>query len=219
MLQNLKRLTVAVLLATSSAATIGAAQAQDCMMGEVRLFAGNYAPQNWALANGQLLPISQNTALFSILGTTYGGDGRATFALPDLRGRVAVSAGQGSGLSPYVLGEMGGSEANTLTVSQMPMHNHPATTTSSTTTTLKASGTTANSADPTDRVLANAGNTRVYVADSAPAIAMNAAAAQSSTTSTTTVGIVGGSLPVNNIQPFETLNYIVCMYGYYPPRN
>src|SRR6476620_8139642 len=93
---------------------------------ESRLFAGNFAPRGWAFCQGQLLSISQNTALFSILGTTYGGNGQTTFGLPDLRGRVPIHSGgsQGPGLSPYDLGEMGGTETNTLTINQMPAHNH-----------------------------------------------------------------------------------------------
>src|SRR5512140_216933 len=93
-------------------------------IGEIVMFAGNFAPRSWALCNGQLLPIAQNTALFSILGTTYGGDGRTTFALPDLRGRVPVHPGQGPGLSNYVLGEMAGTENTTLLINNMPAHNH-----------------------------------------------------------------------------------------------
>ena len=93
--------------------------AQEGMIGEIKLFAGNFAPSTWAICNGQLLPISQNQALFSILGTTYGGDGRNTFALPDLRGRVPVSPGQGPGLSNYVLGQQTGAESITLNVNQL----------------------------------------------------------------------------------------------------
>ncbi len=93
-------------------------------LGEIRMFAGNFAPDGWAMCNGQILPISQNTALFSLLGTFYGGNGTATFALPDLRGRVAIHLGQGPGLSPYNQGQIGGVENVTLLSSQMPVHNH-----------------------------------------------------------------------------------------------
>ena len=95
-------------------------------IGQITLFAGNFAPRGWAFCNGQLLSIAQNTALFSILGTTYGGNGQTTFALPDLRGRVPVHAGQGPGLSNYDLGQQGGAESVTLTTAQMPAHTHPA---------------------------------------------------------------------------------------------
>jgi microcystin-dependent protein len=97
----------------------------DPFVGEIRMFAGNFAPRGWAFCNGQLIPISQNTALFSLLGTTYGGDGRSTFALPDLRGRVPLHAGQGSGLSDYPLGSRGGSEQVVLTTAQLPAHSQP----------------------------------------------------------------------------------------------
>ena len=96
----------------------------DPFVGEIRLFPFSFAPKGWALCEGQVLSISQNTALFSLLGTTYGGDGRTTFALPDLRGRVAISSGQGSGLGMYPLGEFGGTETVSLAESQMPAHNH-----------------------------------------------------------------------------------------------
>src|SRR5271157_5430691 len=91
---------------------------------EIRIFCGNFAPTGWAFCNGQILPIAQNTALFSLLGTTYGGDGRTTFALPDLRGRVPISSGQGPGLASYALGQSGGAETATLGASQLPAHNH-----------------------------------------------------------------------------------------------
>src|SRR5437879_11862971 len=97
------------------------------LLGSIIMFAGNFAPRGWALCNGQILPIAQNTALFSILGTTYGGNGQTTFALPDLRGRVPVGSGQGPGLSNYDLGQQGGSESETLTVNQMPEHTHAIT--------------------------------------------------------------------------------------------
>ncbi|WP_340819596.1 tail fiber protein [Methanolobus sp. WCC4] len=99
-------------------------QSTDPLLGEITLFAGNFAPRGWAFCNGQLLPINQNQALFSILGTTYGGDGRTTFALPDLRGRAPVHAGNGPGLSPVVLGQKGGAETVALNVNQMPSHTH-----------------------------------------------------------------------------------------------
>src|ERR1700759_5675957 len=94
------------------------------ILGEIRMFAGNFAPRGYALCNGQLLSIAQNTALFSLLGTTYGGDGRTTFALPNLQSRVPIHMGQGPGLSPYVEGQQGGTEAVTLNITQMPIHNH-----------------------------------------------------------------------------------------------
>ncbi|NOT56941.1 MAG: phage tail protein, partial [Deltaproteobacteria bacterium] len=128
----------------------------DPFIGEIIMFGGNFAPRGWAFCNGQLLSIAQNTALFSILGTTYGGDGRTTFALPDLRGRVPVHAGnsQGPGLPPVQLGEMAGSPSVTLTVSQMPMHNH-----------LVVASQTATTTDPNGGVPGNdARGTPIYAA-------------------------------------------------------
>ena len=113
---QLKRLTMIAAALIASLAALGGAKAvaQECMIGEIKMFAGNFAPRSYALANGQLLPISQNTALFSILGTTYGGDGRTSFGLPDLRGRVSISAGNGPGLSNYKLGRKGGRQETIL---------------------------------------------------------------------------------------------------------
>ena len=114
--------------------------AYEPFIGEIMLFAGNFAPRNWALCNGQILSIAQNTALFSILGTTYGGNGQTTFALPDLRGRVPIHAGQGPGLTNRTLGENGGEEAHVLTSAEMPMHTHGAVVTSSNGTSASPAG-------------------------------------------------------------------------------
>lgn len=221
MQRYLKRILTAALAAFASMAALGAAQAQaqECMIGEIRMFGGNFAPRSWALANGQLLPIAQNQALFSILGTTYGGDGRNTFALPDLRGRAAISAGQGPGLSTYRLGQAGGVETTTMTVPQMPAHTHGATTQSTTTSSLKASANTADSADPDGRVLADGGNDRIYLSDGSPGVDMNAAAIESTTNSTTQVASTGGSQSMTNVQPYQAVNYIICLQGIFPSRS
>ncbi len=118
--------TFAAVTAFTMFGMISSAAAQECMIGEVKMFAGNFAPRSWALADGQLLPISQNTALFSILGTTYGGDGRTTFGLPDLRGRTPVGVGYGPGLTDRRLGSKFGSETNAQTVEQKVNHIHTA---------------------------------------------------------------------------------------------
>ena len=162
-------------------------------IGQIVLFAGNFAPRGWALCNGQLLPISQNTALFSILGTTYGGNGQTTFALPDLRGRVAVSSGQGPGLTPRSLGEMAGSETVTLTASQMPAHTHAVNATNN--------GQTTNR--PQSAVPAKGGT----YSTASPDTTMNA------------VGNAGGSQPHDNLPPYTTLNYIIALEGIFPSRN
>jgi len=170
--------------------------AQDPYLGELRLVPYNFAPQGWALCNGQLLSIAQNTALFSLLGTTYGGNGTTNFALPDLRGRVPISSGQGPGLSNYTLGETGGAETHTLTVAQMPIHTHSV-----------SAATSVGSTDRPNNAL----------------LARNAAGVPqfgiSSTTQLAGVQSSGSSQPHNNLQPFVTLNWIIALQGIYPPRS
>lgn len=162
-------------------------------IGTILLFAGNFAPRGWAFCNGQIMSISQNSALFSILGTTYGGDGHTTFALPDLRGRTAIGMGAGPGLTPRTEGEQGGSETVTMTVNNMPAHNH----------------TIASLNAPGDQSLPS-GN---YLAG---------ATAYSSRTDSTlnaqAVSVAGGSQPVSIMPPFLGLNYIIALEGIYPSR-
>ena len=165
-------------------------------VGEIMLFAGNYAPRGWAVCDGQLLAISQNDALFSLLGTTYGGDGRTTFALPDLRGRAPVHQGNGPGLSGRTLGSKGGEEHVTLTVNQMPSHAHP----------VMGSSANADSGDPAGRVLALADFNLYGVA--APAADMAAAG----------IGTTGGGQPHDNMMPFLAVNYCIALVGIYPAR-
>lgn len=162
-------------------------------VGQIMLFAGNFAPKGWALCNGQLLPISQNTALFSLIGTFYGGDGVVTFALPDLRGRVAVHFGQGSGLSNYTQGQVAGVEEVTLSAAQMPQHTHQQPTTASDQTTNR----------PVNAVPARGG---FYAASSdGSALAQTTAA--------------GGSQAHENRQPYLVLNYCIALSGVYPSRS
>ncbi len=174
----------------------------DPFIGEIRMFAGNFAPRGWALCNGQLLPIAQNTALFSILGTTYGGNGQTTFALPDLRGRVPLSSGQGPGLSPYTLGEMAGSESVTLLTTQMPTHTH----------TLNASTQPGSATSPAGGVCASGvdsqgGNVNGYVASPNTTMAPQA------------IGAAGGNQPHENRQPYLCVNFIIALQGIFPSRN
>jgi microcystin-dependent protein len=158
------------------------------------MFGGNFAPRGWAFCNGQLLSIAQNTALFSLLGTTYGGNGQTTFALPDLRSRAPVHFGQGPGLTNRDLGEQGGEETHTLITTEMPAHSHPAG--------ANNSGQTTNR--PADAVAARGGayassaDTSMGPASSPPA---------------------GGSQPHNNMQPYLAINYIIALEGIYPSRN
>ena len=172
----------------------------DPILGTIILFAGNFAPQGWALCNGQLLPINQNAALFSILGTTYGGNGQTTFALPDLRGRVPVSAGQAVTGTVYVLGETGGVETVTLTQTQMPMHNH-----------LMSASTSAlgNASLPTNAYLADGGAaTKIYASSATSGVTLNVQA----------ISQAGGSQPHQNMQPFLAMNYIIATQGVFPVR-
>lgn len=164
-------------------------------VGEIRMFAGNFAPAGWMLCQGQLLPISENDALFTLIGTTYGGDGQTTFALPDLRGRIPLHMGQGPGTSSFVIGQQGGVETVTLTVNQLPQHTHP----------LQASTNLANTGTPTDKVLGVTAAFDAYI-DDTPLVNMNAAS----------FGSTGGSQPHDNMQPFLCINYIISLFGIFP---
>jgi microcystin-dependent protein len=172
---------------------------------QVTIFAGTFPPKNWAFCNGQIMVISQNTALFSLLGTTYGGDGRVTFALPDLRGRVAIHDG---GTPELSLGAMGGQESVTLTVNQMPAHNHAIINAAGAPA---ASSTAGNSADPANHVPANIG-TNVYNVSGGTDKA-------GSSTMSVTLPPTGGSQPLPTLSPYLVMNYIICVYGIFPSRN
>ena len=200
----------------------------DSFIGQIMMFAGSFAPANWALCNGQILAISEHTALFSILGTTYGGDGRTTFALPDLRGRVPMGSGDGLGLSPRVIGQRYGSENVTLSVAQMPAHSHSAETTISGTSgaaKLNASGTEGTTNVPTGKYLAkpqNLGLKSVNMYGSSADIEMASDAIEidvSGLSIATTVDQAGGNSAHDNIQPSLVMNYIICINGVYPSRN
>ncbi len=184
------------------------------LLGSVIIFAGNFAPRGWAFCDGQLLPISQNTALFSLLGTTYGGDGRTTFALPDLRGRAPIGPRTGPGLSTFPLGARGGTETNILNTTQLPSHNHTAT---GTTNVSNADGTTNN---PVGKVLAvgkvNVDRATNYNANN---YGDTANASMAANDVTITVGNTGGNLPVNNRPPYLAINYIIALQGIFPSRN
>lgn len=165
-------------------------------IGQIVMFGGNFAPRSWAFCDGQLLAISQNNALFSILGTIYGGDGRTTFGLPDLRGRIAIHAGNGPGLSNRGLGAKGGSEYNILNVTQLPSHNHAAQ--------LNGSTAAADSPDPAGRYLAETSD--VIYSGSDSTTPMNGAVLSNT----------GGGQQVNNMQPSLAVNYIIALFGTYP---
>lgn len=173
-------------------------------IGEIMMFAGNFAPRGWAFCNGQLLPINQNTALFSILGTTYGGDGRTTFALPDLRGRLAMHEGQGPGLSSRPLGSKGGTESNTLTTTQMPSHNHVAQ------VSIPISGDDATT-DEAGGLLATTDGAKVYGG--------SASGTYSGSPINAVVGNTGSNSPINNMQPYLCVNYVIALVGIFPSRS
>ena len=174
----------------------------DPFVAEIRIFPFNFPPKGWAFCNGQILPISQNTALFSLLGTTYGGDGRSNFALPNLQGNAPMHPGQGPGLSPHNLGETGGSQTVTLLASEMPSHPHS----------LNAFNNpppaNAGTPDPTLSLDRSSGGTAYKQAPFGNVGAMNAAA----------VGLAGGGAPHNNMQPYLTLNFCISLQGVFPPR-
>lgn len=170
----------------------------DPFIGEIRLFAGNFNPRNWAFCNGQLMPISQNAALFSLLGTTYGGDGRTTFALPDLRGRVPIHAGQGAGLSNYPLGNRGGAEQVTLTPEQLPSHRHA----------LMATEAAAGAPSPANHLLAMPEETPIYSASEPTATLADSA-----------IAATGGNQPHENRAPYLAVNYIIALVGIFPTRS
>lgn len=174
-------------------------------LGEIRMVAWNFPPIGWALCNGQLLSISQNSALFSLLGTTYGGDGTTTFALPNLQSRVPIHQGQGAGLSPYVTGQLGGSEAVMLLQTQMPSHNHL----------VGVSNQPGTVADPTNATLAqgNSGQGRAPVP-----VSNYVTTAATGSLAPLTVSVSGGNQPHNNLQPYLCVNFIIALQGVFPSR-
>lgn len=171
----------------------------DPFVAEIRIFAFNFAPRGWATCDGQILPLAQNTALFSLLGTTYGGDGKSNFALPNLGGSGAMHPGQGQGLSERFLGETGGSETIALIVSEIPSHTHS----------IATAATLANVNAPSDQVVlgrSNGGN------------AYQATVANLATMAPQALTPNGGGLPHNNMQPYLTLLFCIALQGVFPPR-
>jgi microcystin-dependent protein len=171
----------------------------DPFVAEIRIFPFNFAPTGWAFCNGQIMPLSQNTALFALLGTTYGGDGKSTFALPNLMDRAPMHWGQGPGLSDWWLGEAGGSETVTLLESEIPVHGHTA----------RASSDFAEVQAPNgNRSLSRSQNALAYQTNTAPPVPMAPQA----------LATAGGSLPHNNMQPCLTVNFCIALQGVFPPR-
>lgn len=175
----------------------------DPFVAEIRILPFNFPPRGWAFCDGQIMPISQNTALFSLLGTTYGGDGRSNFALPNLQGSVPMQPGQGPGLSYHDLGEQAGSTTVTLLQSEIPIHTHQISC-------VDGSRTTGQVGSPAGAVLAKGGsNTSAYTSGVASNAQLNLNA----------VSTVGGSQPHNNMMPFLTLNFCIALQGIFPPRS
>jgi microcystin-dependent protein len=172
----------------------------DPFVAEIRIFPFNFAPKGWAWCNGQIMPISQNTALFSLLGTTYGGDGKSTFALPNLEGSAPMHPGQGNGLSLHDLGETGGSETVTLLQSEMPLHPHS----------MMAVSQPGDLADPAAHSLARASAGNPFQSVTNQNIVQMAPQA---------IGPTGGDQPHNNMQPYLTLFFCIALQGVFPPRS
>lgn len=167
-------------------------------VGEIRIFAGNFAPRGWAFCDGQLLAINHHDTLFSLFGTYYGGDGHTTFGLPDLRGRIPVHHGTGPGLGPYPLGATGGAERVTVSTAQLPRHTH----------TLRASSAAGSSSDPAGHVLA-----------SAPSVTALTATAPDTSLAPAMISPAGDSQPHENRMPSYAIHYIVALVGIYPSRS
>ncbi len=173
----------------------------DPYIGEIKMFGGNFAPRMYAFCNGQLLPIAQNTALFSILGTTYGGNGQTTFGLPNLQGRAPMNQGRGPGLTPRTLGELGGEAAVTLLTSEMPSHNHL----------MQCNDAAGDANSPSNATFGTSGGRGrpAFYAGQGTNVAMSPQA----------IGVNGQSQPHNNMQPYLAVSFIIALQGVYPPRN
>jgi len=166
---------------------------------QIIMFAGNFAPRSWAFCQGQIIAIAQNTALFSLLGTTYGGNGQTTFALPDLRGRVPVGTGQGPGLPNINLGEVAGNPNHTLLITEMPAHNHL----------VNAVSEAGDAATPQGNYLANSGATDREYKSMGTSVQMNS----------NMISPTGGNQPFSIMQPYLGMNYVICLEGIFPSRN
>jgi microcystin-dependent protein len=177
----------------------------DPFLAEIRIFPFNFAPKGWAFCDGQILPLSQNTALFSLLGTTYGGDGKSNFALPNLQGRAPMHPGQGPGLSLHDLGEAAGSDTVTLLSSEIPGHSHA----------FNADNNAATVASPAGGAYAQG---QWSSGQNSGVVAMYTGAAPNTTLSPNAIGLNTGGQPHNNLMPYLTLNFCIALQGVYPPR-
>ncbi len=195
----MKKLLLLAVFGLSVTTNTANAQGADPFLGQIAFVPYNFAPRGWAECNGQLLSIAQNTALFSLLGTTYGGNGQTTFALPDMRGRSLVDDGQGPSLQNYTIGEMAGQETVTLTTIEMPAHNHI----------LNAVTADGNEASPTGNVPANTKTLDKEYSSATP----------NTTMKNTMVANAGGNQPHENRSPYLVMKCIIALQGIYPPRD
>ena len=181
------------------------------MIGEIRLFAGNFAPKNWSFCNGATIQIASNTALFSILGTTYGGNGTTNFLLPNLQGRTAIGAGNGPGLSPIALGQASGTETTTLTNSNLPAHIHTAFANAN-----GSNATTGTAAGNLPAVITSRTSAVGYTLRTS--VYGNDAGGAAMAADMVTLAPAGGNQPISIVNPYLGMNYVICMYGIFPSR-
>ncbi len=211
-----KGLVAALCLPLLGGAASSFAASVDPLMGSVDYVGFNFAPRGWATCDGQLLPISSNSALFSLLGTTFGGDGRTTFALPDMRGRVPLHQGQGPGLQVYKIGQRGGTETTQLSIANMPAHKHDVAATS--TSSLKSVTAAGNAIGPGGNSIARSSvSGSQNFSSTAPSADMNAGSV--ATTTTVTEQPAGGGQAFSNMQPYTVLNCVIALQGSFPSRN
>ena len=194
----MKKILLFFVIVFFSSTTTVKAQAEP-YIGQISIYAFNFAPRGWMPCDGRLLPIAQYQALFALIGTTYGGDGRTTFALPDLRGRIVVGAGNGPGLTPRTIGEMSGTETNTLLVTNLPPHNHA----------IKAVTSEGNQNSPTNNLPADTKTLDKEYSNAAANTTMKASM----------VGNTGNGTPVNNMQPYLSIGYYIATVGIFPSRD
>lgn len=214
MLQFSRCLAFAIMVAggvlvTDARSNVAVAQSKRCMLGEIKLFAGDFAPHEWAFANGEILKIQDQQALYALLGKVYGGDGTTTFALPDLRGRIPVGAGKGGGLPQHIVGSKFGVEKIPLGPQHVPEHRHTAKTVAK----IMVTSNLSNVATPKNNLLARTRTDKIYNSDD-PKVTMSP---NTITAETTTTNTGGGQL--SNMQPSLGLHYIICIAGSFPMRN
>jgi microcystin-dependent protein len=189
----------------------------EVFIGTIQPFGFNFAPRGWATCQGQLMGIAQNSALFSLLGTTYGGDGQTTFGLPDLQGRMPIGQGNGNGLTPRTIGEISGTENTTLTLNNMPAHSHPVTST----VTVQVAGTPTGADNTPSATNSFLGGSQAGGATAANiwSTALNGPVTMGGTSSSVTVSLAGGSQPFGLMNPFLALNFCIALEGIFPSRN